>query len=92
MLGDRIAIVVDGKLRCCGSSLFLRNRFGSGYRLTIVRDPHAFDPNKVANTSEPSSPLPDVVPNRLPSLEVNGALYDTVPVRRPLPPVACDGE
>lgn len=37
VLGDRIAIVVDGKLRCSGTSLFLRNRFGSGYRLIAVR-------------------------------------------------------
>ena len=26
-LGDRIAIMGDGKLKCCGSSLFLKNKF-----------------------------------------------------------------
>ena len=26
-LGDRIAIMADGKLRCCGSSLFLKKRY-----------------------------------------------------------------
>ncbi|XP_075213435.1 phospholipid-transporting ATPase ABCA1-like isoform X2 [Lycorma delicatula] len=35
LLGDRIAIVANGQLQCCGSSLFLKNRFGSGYYLTI---------------------------------------------------------
>ena len=25
-LGDRIAIMADGKLRCCGSSLFLKKK------------------------------------------------------------------
>merc|ERR1712127_227535 len=38
MLGDRIAILAEGKLRCCGSSLFLKNRFGGGYHLTLSRD------------------------------------------------------
>lgn len=35
VLSDRIAIIHQGKLQCCGSSLFLKNKFGSGYILTI---------------------------------------------------------
>eukprot|EP00066_Takifugu_rubripes_P015800 XP_011605066.1 PREDICTED: ATP-binding cassette sub-family A member 1-like [Takifugu rubripes] len=38
ILGDRIAIISHGKLRCCGSSLFLKKYFGRGYYLTLVRD------------------------------------------------------
>lgn len=30
LLGDRIAIMADGALRCCGSSLFLKNHYGVG--------------------------------------------------------------
>lgn len=37
ILSDRIAIIHQGKLQCCGSSLFLKNRFGSGYILTVDR-------------------------------------------------------
>ena len=37
LLGDRIAIMSDGKLRCCGSSLFLKSKFGIGYHLTMTR-------------------------------------------------------
>jgi ATP-binding cassette subfamily A (ABC1) protein 1 len=37
VLSDRIAIIHQGKLQCCGSSLFLKNRFGSGYILTVDR-------------------------------------------------------
>ncbi|XP_077499685.1 phospholipid-transporting ATPase ABCA1-like isoform X2 [Amblyomma americanum] len=37
LLGDRIAVINEGRLRCCGSSLFLKTRFGSGYYLTLVR-------------------------------------------------------
>ena len=36
-LGDRIAIMGGGKLICCGSSVFLKNQFGVGYNLTIVK-------------------------------------------------------
>lgn len=36
ILGDRIAIISQGKLWCCGSSLYLKNLFGSGYYLTFT--------------------------------------------------------
>lgn len=34
-LGDRIAIMSDGQIVCCGSSLFLNQIFGVGYKLRI---------------------------------------------------------
>jgi ABC-type multidrug transport system ATPase subunit len=37
LLGDRIAILSRGRLKCVGSSLFLKNRFGAGYSLTLVK-------------------------------------------------------
>ncbi|KAI4904249.1 hypothetical protein NFI96_031778 [Prochilodus magdalenae] len=37
LLGDRIAIISQGKLCCCGSSLFLKARLGTGYYLTAVK-------------------------------------------------------
>ena len=37
VLGDRIGIMAKGQLMCLGSSLFLKNRFGAGYRLTLVK-------------------------------------------------------
>lgn len=36
-LGDRIAIMSHGQLQCCGSSVFLKNKFGVGYNLTISK-------------------------------------------------------
>ena len=35
ILGDRIAIMAEGQLRCAGSSLFLKKHYGVGYQLTI---------------------------------------------------------
>lgn len=37
-LGDRIGIMGKGKLICCGSSEFLKDRYGAGYNLTIVKE------------------------------------------------------
>lgn len=39
--GDRIAIMAKGKLRACGSSLFLKHHFGVGYSLTMEKKPNA---------------------------------------------------
>nr|XP_042138721.1 phospholipid-transporting ATPase ABCA3-like isoform X4 [Peromyscus maniculatus bairdii] len=40
MLGDRIAIMVQGTLRCCGSSVFLKRQYGIGYHVVMVKEPH----------------------------------------------------
>uniref|UniRef100_A0A914W7X7 ABC transporter domain-containing protein n=1 Tax=Plectus sambesii TaxID=2011161 RepID=A0A914W7X7_9BILA len=39
VLGDRIAIIAHGRLRACGSSLFLKTRFGSGCHLVVLQRP-----------------------------------------------------
>lgn len=36
-LGDRIAFVAHGRLQCCGSPLFLKKRYGTGYRMRIAK-------------------------------------------------------
>ncbi|CAH1795729.1 unnamed protein product [Owenia fusiformis] len=38
ILADRKAVISKGKLRCCGSSMYLKNKFGIGYHLTMVVD------------------------------------------------------
>jgi len=44
VLGDRIGIMVRGELKCIGSSLFLKNRFGIGYKLTFVKKSRKANP------------------------------------------------
>ncbi|XP_043490128.1 ABC transporter A family member 1-like isoform X1 [Polistes fuscatus] len=41
ILADRKAVISKGRLRCCGSSLFLKNKFGIGYHLTLVLEGNA---------------------------------------------------
>jgi ATP-binding cassette subfamily A (ABC1) protein 3 len=44
VLGDRIGIMAQGKMMCLGTSLFLKKRFGAGYKITMVKE------SKQANT------------------------------------------
>lgn len=43
LLGERIAIMSDGKLSTVGTSRFLKDRFGIGYRLTFSKGPNFND-------------------------------------------------
>uniref|UniRef100_A0A8C6DNL9 ABC transporter domain-containing protein n=1 Tax=Moschus moschiferus TaxID=68415 RepID=A0A8C6DNL9_MOSMO len=47
LLGDRIAIMAKGELQCCGSSLFLKEKYGAGYYITLVRKPQC-DTEKIS--------------------------------------------
>jgi len=46
VLGDRVAIMVSGKLKCIGTALHLKNKFGSGYRIRIVTPVSSVDKTK----------------------------------------------
>lgn len=36
ILGDRIAVVVDGRIKCIGSPLNLKNVYGDGFKISMV--------------------------------------------------------
>jgi len=36
LLSDRIGIMAEGKLKCIGTSLELKNQYGEGYRLSLI--------------------------------------------------------
>nr|CAB3219608.1 ATP-binding cassette sub-family A member 1-like [Phallusia mammillata] len=57
LLGDRIAIISHGKLKCCGSSIFLKSSYGVGYYLTLVKnEPDAYtNPNTLMDVDNKSS-------------------------------------
>ncbi|EDO48951.1 predicted protein [Nematostella vectensis] len=61
-LGDRIAIMADGQLRCCGSSLFLKSRYGVGYHLTLVKKEDC-DDNAIINAVRETVPSAQVLSN-----------------------------
>uniref|UniRef100_A0A3Q1FT28 ATP binding cassette subfamily A member 7 n=1 Tax=Acanthochromis polyacanthus TaxID=80966 RepID=A0A3Q1FT28_9TELE len=73
LLGDRIAIISQGKLCCCGSPLFLKSRLGSGYYLTVVK-------REGMDTSTPSSSSictsTSISTNKLPPLDSESSLSE----------------
>lgn len=46
-LGDRIGIMGGGKMVCSGSSIFLKNRFGVGYSITLTKNSPDVDSNPI---------------------------------------------
>lgn len=61
LLGDRIAIMAGGKLQCCGSSFFLKKRYGAGYLLVVVKGPRC---DSLAVTALLRRHLPDISPTQ----------------------------
>ncbi|XP_029002815.1 phospholipid-transporting ATPase ABCA1 isoform X2 [Betta splendens] len=66
LLGDRIAIISQGKLCCCGSPLFLKSQLGTGYYLTVVKR-EGLETSTPSNTSISTST--SVSTNKLPPLK-----------------------
>lgn len=54
LLADRIAVLSAGKLQCYGTNLFLKERFGLGYNLTVVIDRATNNPGDVLQNSNHS--------------------------------------
>lgn len=72
ILGDRIAIMAEGVLQCCGSSLFLKGRFGAGYRITCARKQGLFGQQDVAAEIARSGQetITDIIMKHVPEAEL----------------------
>ncbi|KAL3632486.1 Phospholipid-transporting ATPase abca1 [Castilleja foliolosa] len=65
-LGDRIAIMANGSLKCCGSSFFLKQQYGVGYTLTLVKTtPTASAAADIVYSHIPSAPCVSEVGNEI---------------------------
>lgn len=72
-LGDRIAIMGKGKLITCGSSLFLKKRFGIGYDLTVVK----------SSVETSSDPIESLIHKYVPSAKKSGDISMEVKFQLP---------
>lgn len=72
MLGDRIAIVKEGRLRALGSASFLKQRFGLGYLLRAS-----------LQAGTPTEPIVKMMQTRIPSASVVSAAGTELAVRLP---------
>ena len=70
VLGDRIAIMSHGRLRAIGNSIFLKNNFGAGYRISVITDESEKMKNVVAK----------MVPNARLEDDAAGALIFQFPI------------
>nr|AAI68468.1 Zgc:172302 protein [Danio rerio] len=61
LLGDRIAIISQGKLCCCGTPLFLKARLGTGYYLTLVKREMHRTPSNTSSGKIPSAASPKML-------------------------------
>lgn len=77
VLADRIGIMANGKLQVCGSSLFLKNRHGVGYYLTIVKEPEVASP-------EHTQQLVDLLQKYVPEAEMDNDIHAEIAFRLPL--------
>jgi ABC-type multidrug transport system ATPase subunit len=62
LLGDRIGIMSKGSLICCGSSFFLKSKYGMGYLLQVSKNSNS------DNIS--SSSVPRIVTSNLPDAKI----------------------
>ncbi|XP_057535190.1 ABC transporter A family member 1 isoform X2 [Amaranthus tricolor] len=77
VLGDRIAIMANGSLKCCGSSLFLKHQYGVGYTLTLVK------------TAPGASFAADIVRHHIPSASVVSEVGTEISFKLPLTSSSC---
>jgi ATP-binding cassette subfamily A (ABC1) protein 3 len=80
ILGDRIAIMADGRLKCCGSSLFLKRSYGVGYTLTVVRKALSDD----AQPTESNNAIHELVRSHVPAAESLSTAGSELAIRLPL--------
>ena len=55
-IGDRIAILSQGSLICCGSFEFLRHNYGRGHQLSLVTHHHSTLPSLLTASQPTPSP------------------------------------
>ena len=76
-LGDRIAIMSKGSLKCCGSPLYLKSKYGNGYNLVINKKKmtdnkeHKDSLNFTASSTNSANKINDIVKGIIPSATLN---------------------
>jgi len=80
ILADRIAIMAQGEVQCCGSGLFLKKKYGCGYHLVIVKEPQC-DAQKITEILK--SRLDDVEEEQNIGAELTYSLPETGAIHFP---------
>ena len=78
LLGDRIAVMSAGKLNCVGSSLFLKQRYGVGYTLTLAKQPNFEELGKDAS-AHITRQITKIIPAAAAQEESSREMYFRIP-------------
>ena len=70
VLSDRVCVIVDGQLKCIGTSLNLKNNYGDGYRIAII-------------TKEPKE-LADILLKEFPAVKIIDSSGGSIVISIPL--------
>uniref|UniRef100_A0A3Q4H1H2 ATP-binding cassette, sub-family A (ABC1), member 4a n=1 Tax=Neolamprologus brichardi TaxID=32507 RepID=A0A3Q4H1H2_NEOBR len=81
LLSDRVAIISQGRLYCCGSPIFLKNCFGAGFYLTLVRR-MKHDTLKVGTKEEGTCCIFSHTPDRQMDGDITALVHHHVPQAR----------
>lgn len=77
VLADRIAILRDGHVQCCGSPAFLKKAFGTGYRVTISKKEGVFDIGLVLQRIKQFIPTARIAQDKLNEVQIDLCVNDT---------------
>ncbi|XP_071439626.1 phospholipid-transporting ATPase ABCA3 [Hetaerina americana] len=72
ILGDRIAIMVHGQVKCYGTSLFLKNIYGAGYHLSLLFS------DKTANRNDSTLKITNMIEENVPGSTVRNQSGDGI--------------
>ncbi|XP_068602787.1 glucosylceramide transporter ABCA12 [Brachionichthys hirsutus] len=79
VLSDRIALLEKGGLKCCGSPLYLKDKLGQGYKLTLTKKTQVADSDQI-DTAELKSFVQAHVPEaRLKESQGGDLVYSLPP-------------
>ena len=77
-LGDRIGIMGDGRMLCCGSSVFLKNKFGVGYSITFTK----------SSSDQDSGPILSVINKYVPHYKILTNVATDLAIQLPMTSIA----
>lgn len=75
-LGDRIGIMGDGQMICCGSSIYLKNKYGVGYNITFVKESIDVNSNHIIDIVKKYIPDAKVLSNVATDLSIQLPMHD----------------
>ncbi|XP_069839304.1 glucosylceramide transporter ABCA12 isoform X2 [Dendropsophus ebraccatus] len=79
VLSDRIAFLERGGLKCCGTPRFLKEKFGTGYRLTLTKKFPSQKDEQVCESERVTDLIQSHIPEAILKEDVGGELAYVLP-------------